>query len=425
MASKLININGPLGRAAFIAAALGTVALATVSIRWNFVSAVVSRIDPERPEARPIAEWVAGLAPDDPTARFAAAVIFERSFDEADRALAEYEAAAHLSPHHYFIWLGLARARNAAGDATGAEAAFERAQDLAPNYSVVQWTYGNFLIREGRSDEGFPLIARAAAADQKYGRPAVATAMQVFDGDIARVRAVLGDTPSTNVAIALVLSSQGRFDDVLDAWRRVPAPERAGRFAPGGTELLDQALSAKKFRLAAKLAADQTGRELNVGEVANGGFETDIKLRKAPLFEWQIAEGSEPQIGRSNSRPQSGGYSLMLVFNTFETAAFRSIDQTITVEPGARYQFEVHYRSDLRTPAEFRWEVADAGSLTPLTATPPMTAADEWTALRATVAVPADTDGVTIRLTRTGCTGPSCPVSGRIWFDDISLTRIQ
>ncbi len=425
MSLKLIKIEGTLGRIALIAAALGVIALAVVSIQINFVSAVVSRIDPESPEARPIAEWVAGHAPDDPTARYAAAVILEKSFDQADQALAEYEAAARLSPDHYFIWLGLARARGSAGDARGAEAAFKRALDLAPNYSVVQWAYGNFLIRAERTDDGFRLIAKAAASDQTYTRPAVATAMMVFEGDLERVRAVLGDTASTNASIALFLSSQGRFDDVLDAWRRVPGPERLGRFGPAAADLLGQAVAAKKFRLAAELAADQSGQQISVGEVANGGFETDIKLRKASLFEWQIAEGAEPQIGRSNNRPQSGSYSLMLVFNTFATADFRSIEQTVPVEPEGRYDFEVHYRSDLKTAAAFRWEVVDAGTLALLGTTEPMTAVDEWTVLRAAVAVPQGTDGVTIRLARSGCAGPSCPVSGRIWFDSIALRRIQ
>ena len=36
---------------------------------------------------------------------------------------------------------------------------------------------------------------------------------------------------------------------------------------------------------------------------------------------------------------------------------------------------------------------------------------------------PAGSDGVIVRLVRDGCSSPVCPASGRVWFDDLSISR--
>ncbi len=107
-----------------------------------------------------------------------------------------------------------------------------------------------------------------------------------------------------------------------------------------------------------------------------------------------------------------------------ETAGFRSTEQTITVVAGVRYEFEVFYRSDVKTAATLNWEVIDAATLGTLSTTPPLAPAADWTSLKAAFTVPADSDGIIIRLSRTGCNGPSCPMTGRLSFDDLTLRRL-
>ena len=112
------------------------------------------------------------------------------------------------------------------------------------------------------------------------------------------------------------------------------------------------------------------------------------------------------------------------MFHTFETAAFRSVSQTAAVVPGAEYQLELHYRSDVKTSASLRWEIVDAMTTVPIASTPPMTPAADWTVLNVRFTVPADSDGIIIRLVREGCSGPSCPVNGNLSVDDISIRRL-
>jgi tetratricopeptide (TPR) repeat protein len=394
-------------------------------IKWNFANAVASRLDIERKESLTVADWLTTLSPGDPQTHYAAAVLFDKTFNPADlaRSVREYEMAAALSPNNYLTWLDVGKARNTSGDREGAEAAFRRALDLAPNYSAVQWAYGNFLVRQGRVDEGFSLIARAAASNPSYSIPAVQIAFQMLDGDLTAIKASLGESDVTTAAMANVLVKASRFQESFDAWSGI---RDKSNFKALGDELVNEMAAGKQYRLAARVASDVAPEDADkptVGQISNGGFESGVKQRGAGLFEWKIAEGAEPQIGLSDGQKRSGRYSLFLVFNSFETAAFRQVSQIAPVVPGATYEFEVFYRADLKTAALLKWEIGDA-STAAIAITPAVTQTNEWTPLRVRFTVPITSDAIQVRLVREGCSGPSCPMTGRISFDDLSLKPV-
>ncbi len=411
-----------------IAAAILCVAATWFFIRWNFANAVASRLDPRLPESKLVIDWLLDVGPSDPQTHYAAASIYEKTFDPGDltRSLSEYELATALSPYNYVMWLNLGKSRSLNGDAVGAEAAYARALKLAPNYAAVQWAYGNFFVRDGRADEGFAMVAKAAASNPEYSRTAIITALQIFDGDIVQVRDALGDTDTTNAALTTALVGQNRFDESYDAWSKLSPEKKLDEFKKLGESLAARMAEAKKFQIAARIAAYLQPNDADkpvVGQIANGGFENGVKLRGAGLFEWQIAEGAEPQIGLSESQKRTGKYGLSILFNSFESAGFRPISQTVAVVPGAEYEFEGFYRSDLKTTATLKWEIADAATTATIASTPPMALAGDWTTLKVKFTVPAGGDGVIIRLAREGCNGPACRITGKLSFDDFSISR--
>ena len=191
--------------------------------------------------------------------------------------------------------------------------------------------------------------------------------------------------------------------------------------------MIGQLVTAKHYQLAARVAADLQVNDAEkpvVGQVGNGGFENGIRLKNPGIFEWQIADGSEPQIGLSDTQKRSGKYCLWMSFNSLETAAFRSVSQIAAVVPGAGYELEVFYRSDVKTSATLKWEIADLTTSAPLASTPPIVPAGDWTPLRVKFTMPIGSDGILIRFVREGCNGPSCPTSGKVSFDDFSLRRL-
>ena len=141
-----------------IAAAV-TVAFATYSAsKWNLANAISTRTDEKE-----FVDFAVDLAPDDPQTRYAAGVLYQKTLepDDAARSLAEFEAAAALSPNNYLPWLELRAAFSGAGDSEASLRAIRRAVDLAPNYADVRWAYGNALIRAGEVEVGFENIRRA------------------------------------------------------------------------------------------------------------------------------------------------------------------------------------------------------------------------------------------------------------------------
>jgi tetratricopeptide (TPR) repeat protein len=395
-------------------------------IKWNFANTIASRLDTSRPETRLVVDWLIRTSPNDPQTHYGAALVFQKTFDPNDltRSLAEYEEAAALSPNNYLMWLPLGKARALEGDADGALAAFKRALDLAPNYASVQWIYGNALIRQGRNDEAFGLIAKAAASDKQYSQPAAALAFQMFDGDLAKVRQSLGDTDVTNASLAVLLTGNENYDGAVEAWAKISDPTKRKDLA---ASLAGKLATAHKYRLAAEMMSGLTDNDEEkpaIGKINNGGFEAGVKLRNAALFEWQIADGAQPQVGLSEGQAHGGKYNLWMLFNTFSTSDFRSVSKTVAVVPGTDYELSVFYRSDLKGQGTLRWEIVNATMTWPIASTGPMVPAAEWTELAVKFRVPDDTDGIVIRLARDGCTGPSCPMNGKVSIDDLSLSGL-
>lgn len=426
MSLKILKFKPGISHIVIFAIGVLFVLAAYFFIKWNFANLIATRIDTAQPEAKIIADWLVQTAPDDAQTHYVAAIVYERTFEPEDlaRSLTEYETSVAVAPHNYLVWVSLGRARDRSGDADGAEAAFAKALSLAPNYASVQWAYGNALIRHGKADEGFGLIAKAAAFDPKYADSASSIALQIMDGDVAEARRLLGDTPDTNAALAKVLASQKRYDDAFDSWSRLSLDDKTTVFKDTSMTLLGIFSAANKLRIAAAITGDlfgDSGVKPVTGQISNGGFESGLKLRDARPFEWNIAEGTDPQIGLSTAAKRSGNYSLWLSFDSFESKAFRSIFQTVAVVPGATYEFEGFYRADIKSKATFKWEVIDPTNSVRIAVSDDLALAGDWTTLRVKFTVPETTDGVLIRFIREGCGVAACPASGKIAFDDLSL----
>ncbi len=372
---------------------------------------------------REVTEVGAALAPSDPLARFGNATVLEKTFDmdAIAASLSEYEAAVALSPHDYRLWIGLGRARERDGDRAGAEQAYRRAAELAPNYSSVHWALGNLLVRVGRADEGFGHIRTAADADPTFAGPAVRAAWQALDGDVARVTAALGDGENTKVELAKSLAEQKRLDEAAAVWDSIPTERRRDAFGEQAQFLIQKAVENGRFRLALAISNESSETPARIATVTNGGFEEPIKPKSAGLFDWKNIDGAYPQMGPTNGQKAAGEVSLLVRFGDATNLDFRPLMQTIAVEPGRRYSLSLSHRSEIKSQAVFRWEVAAGINGARLAATEPLAATKDWTVSTIEFRVPEDTDAITIRLVRENCAAPLCTVSGTLWFDEFVL----
>ena len=427
MPLKSITPRATFAPVVWITAVLVVVVLGFVGARSFFIDTLATRLDIGDPAAGQMVDSLSEAAPGNRNVHLLAGVYYEKTFDveDLDRSLAEYQKAAELDPSDYMLWMAVAEAKDRIGDADGAKAAFERSLELAPNYADIQWAYGNFLLRQGHQDQGFPLIARAAAADKKLAGPAVSQVIQMSGGDLATTQALLGRDPGVNAALTTALVALNRYDDALRAWSGIPAEMRQGDYLQTGQDLVNSLIGAHHFRAAAIVAADLTQDEADkpsVGQVTNGGFENGVKVRNAGPFEWQITEGAEPQIGLSEAQKRSGRYGMTLIY-TFRPESSRQVSQQLAAEPGDRYRFSAWYKSSLKTDTKFQWQLIDIVNGKLVATTAEMSPTDAWREVSTDVVVPRNVDGLKLMLVRTGCTSSACPATGMIAFDDISLTK--
>jgi tetratricopeptide (TPR) repeat protein len=422
MRVKTIKLDSFAYRAALLAPALLLVSLAFFTVKWALANTASSRA-----EFKEVADLTVSMAPDDPQTHYSSAVLHERTFLPEDLviSLSEFEKAAALAPHNYLLWLQLGRSRERSGDSAGSERALRRALELAPNYSEVQWALGNNLLRQGRPDDGFVLIQKAATSDERFTNTAAATAWEFFEGDLARVKKAIGDSPRISAALAGYLARQKKFDEAFTVWDSLPADEKRTSYRASAETFYGQLIEAKKYRDAARIYSEVLAGEgvVPVAEqVTNGGFESALRPGGAPVFDWQVADSLQPQVGQDTGQKHSGERSLVMIINSADGKDFRSVNQTIVSAPGKAYRLSLFYRSELTTGATYFWEIADAADGKPIASTDAAAASTDWTEQQVKFTVPANTEAVVVRLARAHCGTGICPISGRIWFDDFSLS---
>lgn len=422
MSFKSIKIESAARRAALFGLALICIFGAFTIIKWCLANALSSQAN----EKELAAIAVAG-APDDPRTHYISAILLEKTFlpEDLPKSLEEYEKAAALSPHNYLYWLVLGRAREQTGDAEGAEKALRKASQLAPNYAQVQWSLGNALLRQGKSGEALIEIRRAIASDPNLTNPAISAFWQIYEGDVSQTRQAIGDSAEANAAFAVFLARQNRFDESFEIWNSLPSELKTSVLKKNGEELLNQFMAAKKYRTAQRISTEISANEAKnpaFEQIANGGFETDVKMQNAGVFEWRIADGSQPQIGLDNQVRRGGERSLLLIFNSTDGKSFRPVSQTVTVAPEKTYRLSAFYKPELKTSAGLKWEIADASDGKILGATAAIAGSADWTNLSINFTTAKTTEAVVVRLTRENCQSVICPTSGKIWFDDFSLT---
>lgn len=420
--TKSIKLETASYRAGLIVAIFICLITTAFFVKWCFANAIASRAP-----STEVAELAISMAPNDPQTHYALGVLNEKSFlpEDLPKSLAEFEQSVALAPNDYRLWLAFGKARERNGDAAGAELALRKALALAPNYAQVQWTLGNVLLRRGKTEEAFDEIRGAGENDADYRLPAITTAWQFANGDFAVMKQFIGNSANLNSALAVFLAERNRLDEAVEIWNALPDEDKKTIYKPNGEQLFGALLAAKKYRRALQIQnsfLEQIEAEkFAVGKIYNGGFEADLAREKAGVFDWQIADSAQPQIGPSVEQKHGGERSLLIIFNSSTGKDFRQISQTVVVEPAKKYHFDGFYKSNLKTIATLRWEIVDAADGKILATTNPISADADWSDIKMDFITSENTEAVTVRLAREPCKSVICPISGKVWFDDFSI----
>jgi Flp pilus assembly protein TadD len=420
-----INVRPAWRRVPLLLVALLALAGAWQGVRWCVGSTMA-----EHASDLDSAEAATRLAPRNPASHLRLARLHRVTFlpEELPKALSAYERAAALAPNDYLIWTELGRARGASGDTAGAERALRRAAELAPAYAEPRWHLGNLLLRAGRVDEGFAELRRAADAHPERFRPQVFNlAWQLYEQDMPRVVAAVGETPAARAQLVGVLLGRGRADDAHAVWETLGAAEKRKQRAAG--EALARALhEGKQYRRALQVLGEAGEQVGGAEKISNGGFESDMAATGAGLFQWRVTPGGaaaqvalDPRGGRGGSR------ALRVAFNAPSQIDFSNVRQTVAVEPRTHYRLSFYVRtSELKSASTPVAVVSDAAAPEPQALAASASApagTSEWQEVSVEFTTGERTEAVEVRLARAPCPDGVCPIYGKIWYHDFDLQR--
>jgi hypothetical protein len=71
-----------------------------------------------------------------------------------------------------------------------------------------------------------------------------------------------------------------------------------------------------------------------------------------------------------------------------------------------------------------KWIVQNPMTGEVLSSTPVVAMASEWNDVYVDFIVPDGLEGVVIKLVRDGCNTQICPIYGKVWFDDVAVSRL-
>lgn len=373
------------------------------------------------------ADRAVSFGPYDPQVRYFRAGLLS-SAGEFTAAAQELSRAVTIRPRDHFLWVELGLTRDLAGDAEGAIAAFKQATLLAPYYAQPRWQLGNALFRAGQHAEAFAELRGAVASNPTLLPNTIDLAYGLYGGDTTAVeQAVQPQTPAARFALARFFAKSGKSADALRLFRasgQISDEERQN--------LVTDFLSAQQFPAAYEVwasGADKNRRgypSAGQASIVDGGFEEEIRAGAAPSFGWRIERSQVIKASLSRRDPHSGSRSLLIEWNGDPQPWASAASQLILVAPNKSYRLSFWARAEDLVTAGSPIVLVSASGKTErlLTYSPPLAqTASDWRQYSLQFQTDADTQAITLTVRREECSARPCPIFGRLWFDDFTLSN--
>jgi len=429
---QLLDVRAPLSRVVLILPLLFAIITSWFVVRWYIGDTIAEYSPPLEDGGVDIARASERLAPDDPLTHWSVATILKNSLEPAQlqESLKEFEEAVSLSPNDYRFWIDLGRARSQAGDLVGADKALRQAVALAPGYSYPRWYFGNVLLREGKTDEAFAELRKAADSESSLRPQIFNLATHIYGDDIEAIKNVLGGEAEARAQLVTYLISRNRVDDAMRVWASLSPAEKTSEKATTDA-LMKVLLSAKRFKSALAVfrennPADAANAE--PGKILNASFEGDIRESGKSPFGWQIRSAPpQLQLALDTSVFHSGQRSLRAVFKSTSQMAFNNISQLLVTDPSTQYHLEFWAKTDqLKSVGTPLVEIVDVftGNVIGKSEALHVDSSD-WKQVSIDFKTGASTEAVMLRTNRSTCgtEAAQCPIFGVVWYDDFSLQR--
>ncbi len=159
-------------------------------------------------------------------------------------AVAQYEQIATQVPHHYVLLGNLGSARMALGDFAGAQASFEAALAIDPDYTLAHYDLARALAGQGRVEEAINRFEARARREPNRPEALAELAQFLLQHDrptqagerLREALAINPDAPAAHLAMGDLLARQGANDEAIAHYET--AARLRPRYLPHVTSIL-------------------------------------------------------------------------------------------------------------------------------------------------------------------------------------------
>lgn len=344
-------------------------------------------------------------------------------------ALSDFQRAVKVDPLSDNYWLDLAAAYDAAGQTAEAESAYEQAHKAYPASATVDWNYGNFLLREGKQEQGFDQIEQAVRGDPNLLTLAISRAWHTTN-DINQVldHVIPPNVNSYYQALDFFASSR-EVTPGLAVWQRLVAlkqPIDLGRTYNFLFEVIHENDSDDALRIwnDAAVAADQPDLTVHGDSLVSDGTFRGRFPNGGLGWQWQTQAGTV--IDFDSSTPDGKGRSVRLDFNGSVNTNLSEPVEDVAVEPGRTYHFHAAIRTEqISTDSGIRFMISDPIAYGVTIQSDNMTGTHAWTDVDLDVRTPPRTHFLAIELFRDPSRRFDNKLSGSVWIADVSLAPVD
>lgn len=345
---------------------------------------------------------------------------------DPSKALSDYQRAVTANPLSAHYWMNLAGAYEANGDTARAQGAFQQARSIYPLSAEVAWNYGNFLLRQDESTQGYAEIQRAVRTDPKLLTLAISrTWRSSRDVNVLLDQVLPPDSDAYLLALDY-FASMKLADPALVVWQRLVAlgkPIVLARSFPFLDELIaeDRSADARKVWIdGLTLAGLNNGEPLRHSLIWNGDFAQDF-IGGGLGWRWHAPAGVE--FGFDTVPQNYGVRSAQIVFGGGHNLELAEPEQYVAVEPNQSYRFHAYMKTEsITTEAGMQFSVVDPNHADAVNVnTENLTGSHAWTAADADVVTGTQTHFLLVRLLREPSRLFDNKVSGTVWIADVSL----
>jgi tetratricopeptide (TPR) repeat protein len=347
-------------------------------------------------------------------------------YSDPAQSLAAYQHAVQANPHSSILHMNLASAYEGAGQIDQAREQYVQASTVYPLSAQVAWNYGNFLLRQGDTAQGYVEIGKAIRAD----RSLITLASSRIWRASRDVNVLLDDIlPADADAYEHALdyfSSIHQTAPSLAVWDKLIGlgqPLQLSKSFPLIDALIqtdDSADAARVWRDALKAAGIPYSAPLNHSLIWNGNFLRDFENGG---LDWRY----DPLVGVSldfdTVPPGHDGRSLRLDFGGGNNTEIDKPMQYVPVEPNRRYHFRATMRTeDITTEMGLRFFISDENHANAVDVmTENLTGSNPWKTVTADFTTGPDTHFVAVRLRREVSRLFENRLSGTVWVSDAYL----